>query len=578
METTKNYNLNKVEDDDFIDIVEHFNENTEIIDDVLGKKVDVEEGKTLSDNNFTNELKEKLEQASENKHSHTNKSVLDKITQALLNAWNNAVEHINDSIKHITTDERNLWNTVKNKADSGHTHDERYYTESEIDSKVSTLNTAISGKADSNHIHKYVNTYGYRLPQTGRTQNLGGLYTYATSVATQIDAPTTYTAMIGFGNGTGGSAEISVAWNGSGGGMWYRALRDVTDDWYAWTKLLDSNNYKTYCTPANIGAAASNHTHDDRYYTESEIDSKVSILNTAISGKAASSHTQAASTITIADAAGYFSANNAEGALAEIWKALKYPNQTITGAVNWNNYMVTGIYKIQNCTMSSTYNAPVGVYAFGILVVIHPEQGGESRCYQIFIPHNNENMYYARAYNSGWGNWRCSTDHTHSYLPLSGGTVSGNLAVTGNVEATGTIKGSAIYNALWGADYAETFDFEGEQPEVGEIVEIYDKRKLRKAEENSRKVIGIVSNTYCILAGSDEKEVENGTKIAVGLLGQLPIKIIGKVEAGDFIISAGKGIGKIADENVVRGSIIGRALESNSEKNIKMVYCLIQPQ
>lgn len=262
MKTTKNYNLNKVEDDDFIDIVEDFNENTEIIDDVLGKKIDVEEGKTLSDNNFTNELKEKLEQASENKHSHTNKSVLDKITQALINAWNSAVEHINDTVKHITAEERNLWNTVKNKADSGHTHDERYYTESEIDSKVSTLNTVINGKADSNHIHNYVNTYGYRLPQTGRTQNLGGLYTYATSLATQTDAPTTYTAMVGFGNGTGGSAEISVAWADSGGGMWYRALRDVADDWYAWTRLLDSNNYKTYCTPANIGAATSSHTHN----------------------------------------------------------------------------------------------------------------------------------------------------------------------------------------------------------------------------------------------------------------------------------------------------------------------------
>lgn len=44
-------------------------------------------------------------------------------------------------------------------------------------------------------------------------------------------------------------------------------------------------------TASSVGAAESSHTHDDRYYTESEIDSKVSTLNTAISGKAASSHT-----------------------------------------------------------------------------------------------------------------------------------------------------------------------------------------------------------------------------------------------------------------------------------------------
>ena len=47
-----------------------------------------------------------------------------------------------------------------------------------------------------------------------------------------------------------------------------------------------------------IAASMPSHTHDDRYYTESEIDSKVSTLNTAINGKAASSHTHAISEVT----------------------------------------------------------------------------------------------------------------------------------------------------------------------------------------------------------------------------------------------------------------------------------------
>lgn len=37
-------------------------------------------------------------------------------------------------------------------------------------------------------------------------------------------------------------------------------------------------------TPANIGAAASGHTHDDRYYTESEINTKLSRTAVTISG------------------------------------------------------------------------------------------------------------------------------------------------------------------------------------------------------------------------------------------------------------------------------------------------------
>lgn len=36
---------------------------------------------------------------------------------------------------------------------SNHTHDDRYYTESEIDSKISDINTSISGKAPSDHNH-----------------------------------------------------------------------------------------------------------------------------------------------------------------------------------------------------------------------------------------------------------------------------------------------------------------------------------------------------------------------------------------------------------------------------------------
>lgn len=41
---------------------------------------------------------------------------------------------------------------------------------------------------------------------------------------------------------------------------------------------LDGTKYKT-------------HTHDDRYYTESEIDSKVSVINTSLNGKSNTSHT-----------------------------------------------------------------------------------------------------------------------------------------------------------------------------------------------------------------------------------------------------------------------------------------------
>lgn len=53
-------------------------------------------------------------------HTHDNKSVLDKITQTLLDAWNSAVSHISDTIKHITSTERKNWNDAYAHSTSAH--------------------------------------------------------------------------------------------------------------------------------------------------------------------------------------------------------------------------------------------------------------------------------------------------------------------------------------------------------------------------------------------------------------------------------------------------------------------------
>ena len=50
-------------------------------------------------------------------HAHNNKSVIDAITSILVDSWNSAVTHISDAVKHITSAERTLWNTVSNKVD-----------------------------------------------------------------------------------------------------------------------------------------------------------------------------------------------------------------------------------------------------------------------------------------------------------------------------------------------------------------------------------------------------------------------------------------------------------------------------
>ena len=63
--------------------------------------------------------------------------------------------------------------------------------------------------------------------------------------------------MIGFGRhgGVGAQAEIAVGWT-SGMGMWYRSLRDVQDNWFAWKRVLDESNYNSYA-PTKTGGGAS---------------------------------------------------------------------------------------------------------------------------------------------------------------------------------------------------------------------------------------------------------------------------------------------------------------------------------
>ena len=157
----------------------------------------------------------------------------------------------------------------------------------------------------------------------------------------------------------------------------------------------------------------------------------------------------------------------------------------------------------------------------------------------------------------------------------SGGAITGNVSVTGDITATGNVTGAKVYNAVWNADYAEGFDYEGEMPVPGQIIELCGNNKVRIAANESSMVIGVCSNTYWALAGCSTQEIENKVKIAVGLVGQLPIKILGPVQFGDYIICCGNGIGKAVKE-IQTGKVIGRALESNASQEIKGVNCIIQ--
>ena len=192
----------------------------------------------------------------------------------------------------------NTWATVTpaniGAAPTSHSHDDKYYTETEIDSKVTTINSLIDGKADKSH--------GNHVPATQTASNkvfLRNDNTWATITPANIGAAAsshgthvTWSTTVPLANGeasVGSETKVargdhvhplqeSVSGN-AGSADVLSTPRNITIG--NQTNAFDGSENITYTLSA-IGASAEGHTHDGRYYTESEINTKVSSLQSEI--------------------------------------------------------------------------------------------------------------------------------------------------------------------------------------------------------------------------------------------------------------------------------------------------------
>ena len=192
----------------------------------------------------------------------------------------------------------NTWATVTpaniGAAATSHSHDDKYYTETEIDSKVTTINGLIDGKADKSH--------GNHVPATQTASNkvfLRNDNTWATITPANIGAAAsshgthvTWSTTVPLANGeasVGSETKVargdhvhplqeSVSGN-AGSADVLSTPRNITIG--NKTNSFDGSANITY-TLSDIGAATSGHTHDDRYYTETEINTKVTNLQSEI--------------------------------------------------------------------------------------------------------------------------------------------------------------------------------------------------------------------------------------------------------------------------------------------------------
>ena len=121
----------------------------------------------------------------------------------LAKAVKELIAHLADNTRHITSSERTAWN---GKAAGSHTHDDRYYTESETDSKL-------AGKAASNHSHPAATASAAGLMSAADKSKLDGIAAGANK----------YTHPASAGNKhipAGGSSGQILRWSADGTAAW----------------------------------------------------------------------------------------------------------------------------------------------------------------------------------------------------------------------------------------------------------------------------------------------------------------------------------------------------------------------
>lgn len=143
---------------------------------------------------------------------------------------------------------------------------------------------------------------------------------------------------------------------------------------------------------------------------------------------------------------------------------------------------------------------------------------------------------------------------------LTTGASSTAGSITGNWSLTTGSRLQATY-----ADIAEMYSTDKEY-EPGTIVMFGGEKELTIAKGTATtKVAGVITTNPAFIMN---QECEGQ---AIALKGRIPVKVIGKVNKGDFIIASNEpGVG-IATDKYVGGAVIGKAIETKDTDGIDLV-------
>ena len=162
------------------------------------------------------------------------------------------------------------------------------------------------------------------------------------------------------------------------------------------------------------------------------------------------------------------------------------------------------------------------------------------------------------------------TGLTTPSIAKSGTNAVGNIGSSANyfnrVFATAT---TALY-----ADVAERFASD-EVMEPGTVVELGGTKEITRATSDlSEQVFGVISTNPAFMMNGGAGE--DDTHPAVAMTGRVPVRVIGQINKGDRLVSAGHGMARAAQPGEATAfNVIGRALVAKSDKNEGTVEAIV---
>lgn len=159
-------------------------------------------------------------------------------------------------------------------------------------------------------------------------------------------------------------------------------------------------------------------------------------------------------------------------------------------------------------------------------------------------------------------------------LPTASGTVSigSSTMQFANVWAT-YLRGTAIQ-----ANYADLAErFEADVPMVpGTVVELGGLKEITAAVQDlSEKVFGVISTLPGFLLNGNAGDDASHPPVAVN--GRVPVRVIGTVNKGDRLVSAGNGLARAALRSEMTAfNVIGRALENKTTSDEGTIEAIVK--